>query len=55
MTKEEWNLLKQYIDTKIDYEIARREEDEDEYTGNAYAERKALEEAENEINKSIEK
>ena len=51
MTKREWDLIQQYIDTKIDYEIARREEG---YTGNAYVERKAVEEAEKEINKNIE-
>lgn len=54
MTKREWDLIQQYIDTKIDYEIARREEDEEGYTGNAYVERKAVEEAEKEINKNLE-
>ena len=53
MTKKDWELIKQYIDTKIDYEIARREEDSEGYMVTARSERKLVEAIEDEINKYL--
>ena len=53
MTAKEWDLIKQYIDAKIEYEIANRVEDEEGYHGNAYAERKLAEQAEKDIDEYL--
>ena len=55
MKSNEWTLIKAYIDAKIDYEIARREEDEEGYRGNAYDESKAFDKAEEEIEKYLKR
>lgn len=55
MTKREWDLIQQYIDTKIDYEIVRREEDEEGYIGNAHNEDLTLAQAEKAIDEFINK
>ncbi len=49
MTKEDFELVKLYVEKKIEFEIATREEDEEGYHGNAYNERKELDQAEKEI------
>jgi hypothetical protein len=53
MNREEWLLIQDYIDTKIDYAIAAREEDSDGYREDVYIERKAVEKAEEEILKYL--
>ena len=49
MNREEWNLIKTYIDAKIDYEIAVHEEDEDGYRIEVLSEKKVLSKAEEQI------
>jgi hypothetical protein len=47
MKKQEWDLIKQYIDAKVIYEIENRVEDEEGYHGNA--DKKEVEQAEQNI------
>ena len=49
MNKEQIEAIIKYVDTKIEYELASIERDEDGYTSSCATERKAMESAKDEL------
>ena len=55
MNKELWELIQEYIEAKIEYEIASREEGADGYRQTPYKERKRLETITKKIKDELQK